>query len=39
MYRIKLQSGEESEFSSFEELCFGVVSGFAIGRRRRRRNT
>jgi hypothetical protein len=27
MYRIKLQSGEESEFSSFEELCFGVVSG------------
>jgi hypothetical protein len=27
MYRIKLQSGEESEFSSFEELCFGIVSG------------
>ena len=27
MYRIKLQSGEESEFGSFEELCFGIVSG------------
>ncbi|MEE8362357.1 MAG: hypothetical protein V3R71_09370, partial [Gemmatimonadales bacterium] len=27
MYRIKLQSGEESEFNSFEELCFGIVSG------------
>ena len=27
MYRIKLQSGEESEFSSFEELSFGIVSG------------
>ena len=27
MYRIKLQSGEESEFSSFEELSFSIVSG------------
>jgi len=27
MYRIRLETGEETEFNSFEELSFGIVSG------------